>query len=46
MNKEHFCFGRATGQVHAEAKFMHTINQLLQPMRRPGEEYNIVSIHQ
>ncbi len=39
-------FGGADGQAHAEAELMHTINQVLQPMRCPGKEYDVVGIHQ
>ncbi len=37
------------GQAHAEAELMHAmhaISQVLQPMRCPGKEYDIVGIHQ
>ncbi len=35
MEDDHFSLGRADGLAHAEAELMHTINQVLQPMRCP-----------
>ncbi len=46
MEDDHFSLGGDNGQAHAEAELMHTINQVLQPMRCPGKEYDIVGIHQ
>ncbi len=46
MEDDHFSFGGADGQAHAEAELMHTINQVLQSMRCPGKEYDVVGIHQ
>ncbi len=35
MEDDHFSLGGADGQAHAEAELMHTINEVLQPMRFP-----------
>ncbi len=44
MEDDHFSFGGADGQAHAEAEVMHTINQVLQPMRSPRKDYDVVGI--
>ncbi len=46
MEDSHFSFGGTTGHSNAEAGLLHTINQVLQPMRLPGKEEDIVGGHQ
>ncbi len=46
MEDDHTSFGGADLQAHAEAELMHAINQVLQPMRCPRKEYDVVGIHQ
>ena len=41
MEDDHVSFGGADGQAHARAELMHSINQVLQPMRCPGKEYDV-----
>ncbi len=44
MEDDHFSFRGADGQAHAEANLVHTGNQVLQPMRRPGKTYAVESV--
>ncbi len=53
MEDDHFSFGGANGQAHAdqahadhEAELIYTIDQVLQSTRCPGNKYDIVRIHQ
>ncbi len=49
VEDDHFKLSGVNGptlEAHAEAQLVHSINQVLQPMKYIGKRYGIVSIHQ